>query len=161
MFRPRFEPTTRERGLVIMHSLRIALLLTFGFVACPTMSRAASPTPLPAPTSANSLFKAQRFGPLPPPTPAPTPRRISLEEEEPIPTFWWVGGIAIAVLALIGILFAASRAWRSSNVFDRQYRFPEGGKAALRFGGTRSGGHMATVQFEPKDRSPESETKDG
>ena len=51
-----------------------------------------------------------------------------------------------------GIFYAASRAWRSSNVFDRQYRFPEGGEAALRFGATRSGGHMATIKFEPKQR---------
>lgn len=144
-----------------MHSLRIALLLTLGLLAFAKSPRAAEPTPLPAPSSANSLFKAQSFGPLPPPTPTPTPRRISLEEEEPIPTSWWVGGIAVAVLALIGILFAASRAWRSSNVFDRQYRFPEGDEAALRFGGTRSGGHMATIQFGPKDRSLRSETKDG
>ncbi len=143
-----------------MHSLRIALLLTLGCLAFADASRAASPTPLPAPSSANSLFKDQSFGPLPPPTPTPTPRHVSLEEEKPIPRSWWIGGIAIVVLALIAILFAASRAWRSSNVFDRQYRFPEGGEAALRFGGTRCGGHMATIQFEPKARPSSSETKD-
>lgn len=142
----------------MMHPFRSALFLTFGFLVLTTTLRAAEPTPLPAPSSANSLFKAQPFGPLPPPTPTPTPRRISLEEEEPIPTSWWVGGIAAAVLAVVGILFAASRAWRSANVFDRQYRFPEGGEAALRLGGSRCGGHMATIQFEPKERS---ETEDG
>ncbi|MEP6821334.1 MAG: hypothetical protein ABI946_03190 [Chthoniobacterales bacterium] len=143
-----------------MHRLRLTLLLTFAFLAFAKTPRAAEPTPLPAPSSANSLFKAQAFGPLPPPTPSPTPRHNSLEEGKPIPRSWWIGAIAIVVLAAIGILFAASRAWRSSNVFDRQYRFPEGGEAALRFGGTRSGGHMATIQFEPKARSSSSETKD-
>lgn len=145
---------------MITHSLRLALLLSFGLLALASTCKAASPTPLPAPTSANSLFKDKAFGPLPPPTPTPTPRRISLEDEEPIPTSWWVGGLAAAVLALVGIFYAASRAWRSSNVFDRQYRFPEGREAALRFGATRSGGHMATIEFEPKQRPTASETKD-
>ena len=106
-----------------------------------------APSPFPAPSSAQSLFQDRPFGPLPPPTATPSPKHIALEDEEPIPVSWRIGGIAAAVLALAGILYGAARAARSSNLFDRQYRFPEHGAAALRFGAMKSGGHMATIRF--------------
>ena len=68
-----------------------------------------APSPFPAPSSAKSLFQDRPFGPLPPPTPTPSPKHIALEDEEPIPASWWIGGIAAAVLALAGILYGAAR----------------------------------------------------
>lgn len=120
-----------------------------------------SPAPFPEPTSAESLFEERPFGPLPPPTPTPSPRRVVLEDEEPIPKEWWIGGgIALAV-ALLGVIYGAMRASRSSNLFDRQYRFPEGGEPAYRLGGRRSGGHMAKIRFGEGKRAPASEPEDG
>ena len=121
-------------------------------------SAVCAPTPLPAPSSAKSLFQDRQFGPRPPPTPTPERKPIELAEEEPIPNSWWIGGIAAAVLAVGAIVFGTVRASRSSNLFGRQYRFPAGGVAALRLGGTRSGGHMATIRFG--EGLPPSKTED-
>jgi hypothetical protein len=57
--------------------------------------------------------------------------------------------IAIVAIVAMGGGFALAfslRAWRSSNLFDRQYRFPAG-KTALRLGANKSGGCMATIEF--------------
>jgi hypothetical protein len=105
---------------------------------------AASPTPLPAPAPAEQLFKERTFGPLPPPTQTPGPRRFEADEE-PIPRGWVIGGIAAALLVVGATLYGSARAWRSSNLFDREYRFPENSNPALRLGGSRCGGHMATI----------------
>ena len=121
-------------------------------------SAVCAPTPLPAPSSAKSLFQERQFGPLPPPSPTPERRPTAPAEEEPIPNSWWIGGIAAAVLAFGAIVFGTVRASRSSNLFGRQYRFPAGGEAALRLGGTRSGGHMATIRFG--EGLPPSKTED-
>jgi hypothetical protein len=61
-----------------------------------------------------------------------------------------IGGFALATAAL----FVSMRAWRSSNLFDRQYRFPEIDRVALRLGGTRSGGCMAALDFR-SESAPE------
>ncbi len=103
----------------------------------------AAPTPLPAPQPAGSLFKERPFGPLPPPTEAPVKRFDT--EEKPIPTSYIIGGAAAALLIIALILWGSARAWRSANIFDQQYRFPANPEPALRFGGARSGGHMATI----------------
>jgi hypothetical protein len=66
---------------------------------------------------------------------------------EPIPLAWKIA-IALGVLAICsGLLLISMRVWRSSNLFDRQYRFPKASTAALRLGGNRSGGLMASIKF--------------
>jgi hypothetical protein len=50
------------------------------------------------------------------------------------------------IVVLIVLLFSI-RAWRAGNLFDREYRFPPVASAAIRLGGNRSGGHMATLNF--------------
>ncbi|MGI8435991.1 MAG: hypothetical protein ACR2NX_03685 [Chthoniobacterales bacterium] len=61
------------------------------------------------------------------------------------------------MLLLAALLSGAFRAWLASNLFDRQYRFPIRGEAAIRFGATRCGGHMATLNLE---RARVSKTED-
>lgn len=99
---------------------------------------------------------------MPPPTATPTPKHYLQPEEEgePIPRSWWIGGIAAVALAIVALLYLATRSWRSSNLFDRQYRFPTGGKAALRLGAVRSGGHMATLRFDGETLPPPSKPED-
>jgi hypothetical protein len=57
-------------------------------------------------------------------------------------------GVAAAVMlvSLIVLLFSI-RAWRAGNLFDREYRFPPVASVAIRLGGNRSGGCMATIRF--------------
>ncbi len=107
---------------------------------------AASPPPLPPPQPAEPLLQERPFGPLPEATETPPPKKFEDEDEKPIPRGWIIGGVAAAVLALAGILYGSARAWHSSNLFDQQYRFPVNDKPALRFGGQRCGGHMATIR---------------
>ncbi len=80
------------------------------------------------------------------PPPGETPPSQNIIERKPIPQGWITAGEV--VLALIGavMLIGAARAWRESNFFGRQYRFPLGEPAARRFGGTRSGGLMAVIE---------------
>ena len=80
----------------------------------------------------------------------PTPRQYR-PPSEPIPRGWIIAGAALAAFACSAVLYAATKAWRSANLFERKYRFPRGGDAALRFGGNRSGGLMAVI--EPKRKS--------
>lgn len=61
----------------------------------------------------------------------------------------WIFAIFDATV-LAGLIFfwVASRVWRSANLFDVRYRFPDVEEpAALRFGGARCGGQMATMNF--------------
>jgi hypothetical protein len=60
-------------------------------------------------------------------------------------------GIAVAVisLSLIGLLFAL-RAWRASNLFDREYYFRRPNSVVLRLGAKKSGGCMATISFRDR-----------
>ena len=80
-----------------------------------------------------------------PPPPAETPVR-GIIPERPIPKGWIIAGEAVVALIFAVVLIAAIRAWRSSNIFGRKYQFPSGEPAALRFGGTRSGGLMAVIE---------------
>ena len=56
--------------------------------------------------------------------------------------------VALAVTALATGLCFAVRAWRFSNLFDRQYRFPTAPEVPLRLGASKSGGCMATLVFD-------------
>jgi uncharacterized membrane protein YgcG len=61
---------------------------------------------------------------------------------------WLLALFAVAVLLAAIFLRSSARAWRSANLFDHSYRFPEPDEPArLRFGGMRSGGTMATITF--------------
>ena len=76
-----------------------------------------------------------------------------------MPLSWKIAIVATAfAVAAITLLFSM-RAWRSSNLFDREYRFPEVTSVALRLGGNKSGGCMATIDFNeragPLDSSSE------
>ena len=122
----------------------VILLLPFVFLVC--ASAASVVAQLPPPAQATPDFQERPYGPLPAPTREPKAKPKDVERK-PIPVGWLIGGAASAVLGIAGILYGASKAWHSSNLFDREYRFPTGGQAALRFGGKRCGGHMATVQF--------------
>ena len=120
---------------------------------------AASPPPLPPPKPAGPLFRERPFGPTPPPTEAP-PRHFQ-EEEKPIPRSWIIGGAAGIILVVGLTLYGSARAWRSSNIFDQQYRFPVNSAPAFRLGGQRSGGHMATIRAgEAATAGPRGLTKD-
>lgn len=126
---------------------RRALVLVLPLLALWLASALPLAAQLPPPTGATPEFKEKPFGPLPAPTQTPPPKPKDVEPSKPIPREWLIGGGIAWVLAIAGVLWGANKAWHSSNLFDRQYRFPEGGEAALRLGGKRSGGHMATVRF--------------
>lgn len=115
---------------------------------------AASPPPMPPPQPAGSLFQDRHFGPLPPPTQAPT-KRLDLEEDKPIPPEWIYGGLAAAAIISAFIFWRSARLWRSSNLFDQQYRFPPNPQPALRFGAHRCGGNMATIRLENAAARPQ------
>jgi hypothetical protein len=114
---------------------------------------------LPAPPAATPEFTERPFGPIPAPTKEPKAKAKDIEPSKPLPLGWKITIGAAIVLGTAGVLYGASKAWHSSNLFDREYRFPTGGTAALRFGGKRCGGHMATIRFgepmsQPKQREP-------
>ena len=67
--------------------------------------------------------------------------------DKPIPVEWKLSIIGAVLLLSAALLFFAARAWRSWNLFDRQYRFPAVADPALRFGASRSGGCMATLSY--------------
>lgn len=68
-------------------------------------------------------------------------------ETKPIPLAWKIAIVSIATVGSGFVLAFSIRAWRSSNLFDRQYRFPAPADAAFRLGGNKSGGCMATIEF--------------
>ena len=71
-------------------------------------------------------------------------------QRRPVPLPW---KIAIAVVVTVGagfVLAFSMRAWRSSNLFDRQYRFPAVADVRFRLGGNKSGGCMAVIEFGPR-----------
>jgi hypothetical protein len=96
----------------------------------------------------SQLFEAGRFGSQTTPTPEGHRRATP---SKPIPRGWIIAGAGVALLAGCGLLFASIRAWRTSNLFDREYHLPPAGTAAMRFGGTRNGGLMATINFRESD----------
>src|SRR4051812_11030614 len=101
----------------------LTLLLVGGGIDLRAQS--ARPTPTPP------IFVPRPFGAIPAPTPTPQHKSPTDEEEKPIPRAWIIGGAIAAALVLAGLLYGAARAWRSSNLFDRQYTFPVTREAAL------------------------------
>jgi hypothetical protein len=91
-----------------------------------------------------SIFDERRY--VPQATPPPQAQRPSTPAK-PIPRAVLIAGAAVLLLVSSIVLVKSARAWRSSNLFDRQYRFPAPGPAALRFGGNRCGGQLATLKF--------------
>jgi hypothetical protein len=71
--------------------------------------------------------------------------------QKPIPLGWKIAIVATALVVASALLTVAARAWRSSNLFDRQYRFPPVSEPALRLGAKKSGGCMATIHFHAAD----------
>jgi len=92
-----------------------------------------------------SIFDQRRFVP-PPNAPAPEAARPPAPARA-IPRVVLIAGAAVLLIVSSFLLFKSARAWRSSNLFDRQYRFPAAGPPALRFGGNRCGGQMAAIKF--------------
>ncbi len=123
--------------------IRLALLLSIFLLASagPLLAELATPAP------AAPLFQDRPFGPRPAPTDTPAARKINPEDDKPIPLTWIIGGACAAAIAIALLLYGSARRWRSSNLFDRQYRFPVDPNPALRFGGKKCGGHLAQVRF--------------
>ena len=117
---------------------------------------------LPPPSTSPPEFRDRPFGPKPPPTP-PRPSVVRSESPERLPRSWILGGAAFGALIGGGLLFFAFRAWRMARIFGRQYRFPVPAKVAVRLGGERSGGLMATTRFATSGQTAgaESKAKDG
>jgi hypothetical protein len=65
----------------------------------------------------------------------------------PIPRGWKIAIVAIVAVGSGFALAFSVRAWRSSNLFDRQYRFPPVVAVGFRLGANRSGGRMVTIEF--------------
>lgn len=77
-----------------------------------------------------------------------------IQEQRPvrksIPRSWKIAIVSAAfVMCLVALAFSA-RAWRAANLFDREYRFPAVIPAAIRLGGKRTGGCMATINFRDR-----------
>ena len=99
-----------------------------------------------------SIFDQRRY--VPQETPRPEVDRTP--PRKPIPKAVLIAGAAVLLLVSGILLVKSVRAWRSSNLFDRQYRFPAPGPAALRFGGNRCGGQLATLTFRSAEvKTPE------
>jgi hypothetical protein len=121
----------------------LVLLLALVFFASKSAIFAELPTPQPA----APLFQDRPFGPRPDPTDTPPARKLDEDDEKPIPLSWIIGGACAVALATAVLLYGSARQWRSSNLFDRQYRFPVLPNPALRFGGKKCGGHLAQIHF--------------
>ena len=74
-------------------------------------------------------------------------RELTLPSRKPMPVAWKIAIVLAVVVIASGALWMSIRVWGSANLFDRQYRFPAPGTAALRLGANRSGGHSATIRF--------------
>jgi hypothetical protein len=83
-------------------------------------------------------------------SPSVTPGQlVETQSKPPKPLSWMskLGVAAAAMLVSLIVLLFSVRAWRAGNLFDREYRFPPVASAAIRLGGNRSGGCMATIIF--------------
>ena len=134
-------------------SLGAVVALLFVLILTRTADvKAQSPSPAPS-------IVLHNFGVIPRATATPAEHHAieNDEPEKPLPRSWLIGGAIAVVIGLAGLIYGATRVWHSSNLFDRQYRFPPPQDVPLRLGGEKSGGHMATLRF----RAPKaSEAKD-
>lgn len=126
----------------VVRQITIALIAVaiFGFAGLPnTFAQLRFDTPRPTTQGTPALRAPSSFArpPAQPRKPIPLAAKIAIV----------LGGLAAAGFALV----LAMRVWRSSNLFDRQYRFPEIESVAVRLGGTRSGGTMSVLEFETAD----------
>ena len=119
----------------------IALLFATAAEAAPAL-----PPPSPSPPE----FVQRPFGPTPPPTP-PRPSVVRIGTPTPLPRKWIIGAGVFGALTGGALLFFGIRAWQTSRLFGRQYRFPVRENVALRLGGERSGGCQATTRFGNRD----------
>lgn len=92
------------------------------------------------------------------PTPSPVDQnpfaQFVQQKRKPIAMKWKIGAVLV-VLAIAGVaLWISARVWKSSNLFDRQYRFPAVQSAAIRLGANRSGGQVATILFRNRAGPP-------
>lgn len=65
----------------------------------------------------------------------------------PLSRSWKIAIVSAAIVMCLVALAFSVRAWRASNLFDREYRFPAVISGATRLGGKRTGGCMATINF--------------
>lgn len=115
--------------LLLALSLSI-LLIAFSPVARSQNLSASSATPSPSASVGENPFA-----------------QFAKTQRKPIPTRWKIAAVVVVVAIAAAVLWISIRVWRSSNLFDRQYRFPAVQSAALRLGGTRSGGRVASMKF--------------
>ncbi len=115
---------------ILLRRTRMVLLLSILLILAPTLFAETAP---PAPQIPSVFARSQRL----PSKPMPLGLKIT---------------IAAVVLAVAAISLAfLVRAWRSSNLFDREYRFPVAANVALRLGANKSGGCLAAVAFGDHD----------
>jgi hypothetical protein len=74
------------------------------------------------------------------------PKRV----RKPIPLQWKIAIVAAVLIIGALVLARSARAWRASNLFGREYRFPPPATVAFRLGAKRSGGLMATISFRER-----------
>ena len=101
------------------------------------------------------LPKAPVVTPMPSATPKPPAFAQQATPRKPIPLGWKLAIVGGALVVSVGLLIVAARAWRKSNLFDRQYRFPPAKEVALRLGAVRSGGCIAAIEFRGKESPSE------
>ena len=130
-----------------MIALRIALAFAILSVVFTTALLAQAPQPSPS----APLFQERPFGPRADPTSPPPRPSADAEQARPIPAGWLISGGIVIAAAFLALLYRASRVWRSSNLFDQQYRFPTEHEPALRFGASKTGGHIATISFAKRN----------
>ena len=126
-----FKNKISQRGMIIALSISLVITALSPLAQSQELSMAsATPTPL-----------SKEENPF---------ARLAAPRRKPVPLVWKVA-IVLSVLAAAGVALRISmRVWRSANLFDREYRFPTPTAAPLRFGGSRSGGHMATIRFDDR-----------
>jgi hypothetical protein len=89
----------------------------------------------------------------PPSTPSVTPGQLvetQSRSPKPLSRMSKLGVAATAMLVSLIVLLFSIRAWRAGNLFDREYRFPPVASVAIRLGGSKSGGCMATISFRDR-----------
>src|ERR1700716_861924 len=106
----------------------LSLSILFVFLASTSLAQTETPTP----EVPSEFARAQR---------APS---------KPISLGWKITIVATGFAVAASALLFSVRAGRSSNLFDREYRFPPVKSAALRLGANKSGGSMATVDFSDR-----------